>query len=163
MLWFIVTGLVGVGVGYVGWKVQRSGVEVGTVGRLGYLYVMSRLKGPDMDRALGVSKKRRGEYEVSYMLGGREYKIDVRKKSGPSWVRSIENGRGEDVTSKVMPYMGPNYDWHKNVYMTEDFGEEELMFELSNGERIRERGAIMLTRGDYEIKRLNEMNEKNKL
>ena len=51
-------------------------------------------------------------YEVSYKLLGKKYKMLVKIKRGPCPINSIIDDDGNDITDKVLPYMGPKFDWH---------------------------------------------------
>ena len=77
---------------------------------------------------------RMGVYEVSYTLRGKMYKIIIVKRNGPCPILQINNENYEDITQKVLPYMGPNYDWHGAKFTPEFFGCHSMNFELSNGE-----------------------------
>ena len=45
----------------------------------------------------------------------------------------ISNKNSEDVTAKILPYVGPNYDWHNSRLTPGLLGEKLLAFELYNG------------------------------
>lgn len=72
-------------------------------------------------------------YEVVYVINGRMYKMIVKPQRGPPPVLQISNENQEDVTEKVLPYMGPNYNWHGNIFTPKFFDCETLTFELSDG------------------------------
>jgi hypothetical protein len=71
---------------------------------------------------------------VSYMLNGKMYKIVTRPRRGPTGVLLICEGE-EDVSDLVMPFMGPNDDWHGFVFTPTFWGKESLTFYLSSGEQ----------------------------
>lgn len=76
----------------------------------------------------------RKTYEVSYVIEGKLYKMVVAPKRGPAPVIQISDDESNDITDHVLPYMGPNYDWHGNVFKPRFFGHKSLTFELLNGD-----------------------------
>jgi hypothetical protein len=71
---------------------------------------------------------------LTYYLDGRIYKIVLDHRKGPPLVLLVTDGDGEDVTTTVVPFLGPKRDWHKREF-TPYFWEKSLLsFELSNGE-----------------------------
>lgn len=72
-------------------------------------------------------------YEVTYVINGRMYKSVVKPQRGPPPVLQISNEKQEDVTDKVLPYMGPTYNWHGNIFTPKFFDYKTLTFELSDG------------------------------
>lgn len=75
----------------------------------------------------------RKTYEVSYVIEGKLYKMRVVPKRGPSPIIQISDEDFNDITYDVLPYMGPNYDWHRNTFKPEFFGRKSLTFSLSDG------------------------------
>lgn len=53
-------------------------------------------------------------YDISYVINGRMYKIRVKPRKGPIPVLKIVRDDGTDLTSELLPYMGPGYDWYEN-------------------------------------------------
>jgi hypothetical protein len=100
-----------------------------TVFWFGYLMVYQKIA-----KNLVVVKK--NEYDVHYIYHGQLYKIKCILPQGPQklQVLMVTNDKLEDVTSSIMPYMGPKQNFHNQVYRTKDFGEKELSFYLSNGD-----------------------------
>lgn len=80
-----------------------------------------------------VRKIDRKTYEVTYVINGRMYKMIVTPKLGPIPVLQISNDLENDVTDHVLPYMGPQYDWHGYKLTPKFFGYRSLTFELSDG------------------------------
>lgn len=72
-------------------------------------------------------------YELTYVINGRLYKMLVVPKRGPIPVLQISNDLENDVTEYVLPYMGPQYDWHGSRLDPQFFGYNSLTFELSDG------------------------------
>jgi len=71
--------------------------------------------------------------ELTYVINGRIYKMIIIRKRGPSPILQISNNFEIDVTDQILPYMGPQYDWHGNKFTPEFFGYSSLTFELGNG------------------------------
>lgn len=71
--------------------------------------------------------------ELTYVINGRIYKMIIIRKRGPSPILQISNNFENDVTDQILPYMGPQYDWHGNKFTPEFFGYSSLTFELGNG------------------------------
>ena len=72
-------------------------------------------------------------YEVTYVVNGKLQKLIVTPKRGPSPIMQIRNDVGEDVTNIVLPYMGPQYDWHYREFTPSFFDYKSLTFEFSDG------------------------------
>uniref|UniRef100_A0A6C0H3G0 Uncharacterized protein n=1 Tax=viral metagenome TaxID=1070528 RepID=A0A6C0H3G0_9ZZZZ len=72
-------------------------------------------------------------YELTYVINGRLYKMITNPIRGPVPILQISNDDGEDVTDIVLPYMGPQYDWHYREFSPSFFGYKSLTFELSDG------------------------------
>ena len=71
--------------------------------------------------------------ELTYVINGKMYKMIVLPKRGPAQVLQISNDLENDVTNQILPYMGPQYDWHGNTFTPEFFGFKSLTFELGDG------------------------------
>jgi hypothetical protein len=80
-----------------------------------------------------VKKLDRNIYEMRYVVNGRLYKMVVIPKRGPTPVLQISNDEDIDVTSQILPYMGPQYDWHNNKLTPKFFNYKTLTFQLSDG------------------------------
>jgi len=81
-----------------------------------------------------IRKVDRKTFEVSYSLNGKSYKMLIAPFRGPTPIMQVINDKDEDITSLVLPYMGPNYDWHGFEVDPSFFNTESLTFEMSNGE-----------------------------
>lgn len=79
-----------------------------------------------------VKEYEKNKYEVSYILHGKTYKVRTNIKKGPSPIYKICDGGKNDITHIILPLMGPNYDWHNNLFTPKDLGFESIMFELVN-------------------------------
>ena len=72
-------------------------------------------------------------YEVSYSINGKLYKMIVSPKRGPEYILQVSNEKQNDITSIVIPYLGPNYDWHNKSFTPNFFNCKLLNFELNDG------------------------------
>lgn len=80
-----------------------------------------------------VQKLKHGTYLVTYTIEGKVYKMFVIPTRGPSPVMNITDENSNDVTKMVLPYMGPNYNWHGISITPKNLEYEQLSFQLSNG------------------------------
>jgi hypothetical protein len=80
-----------------------------------------------------IKKLNKNKYELTYIIEGKLYKLVVNVTRGPSPVLQVINNHNNDVTSQIIPYIGPNYNWHKNQFTPDFFGYESLSFELADG------------------------------
>jgi hypothetical protein len=71
---------------------------------------------------------------ISYILNGKIYKVLIKAKKGPNLVLLVTDENNEDVTDIVLPYLGPNNDWHHNFFKPCFWNKKFLCFELSSGE-----------------------------
>jgi len=74
------------------------------------------------------------DISISYILNGKLYKVLVKAKKGPNLVLLVTDENDEDVTDTVVPYLGPNNDWHHNIFKPQFWNKKSLCFELSSGE-----------------------------
>jgi hypothetical protein len=72
-------------------------------------------------------------YEVTYVIDGKMYKMIVKPKRGPTPVLQVSNEEQLDVTNTIIPYMGPEYNWHRVKLSPQFFGYKSLTFELMDG------------------------------
>ena len=59
-----------------------------------------------------VKRVKKNTYLVTYVIDGKVYKMFVVPTRGPAPVLQISDDEGYDVTRVVLPFMGPNYNWH---------------------------------------------------
>jgi len=83
-----------------------------------------------------IKKIGKNKYEISYTINGKIYKNIVCVSKGPSKILQVCNDKQEDITSHVLPYIGPGYDCHGNKIVSSFFNSESLTFELSDGSEI---------------------------
>jgi hypothetical protein len=83
-----------------------------------------------------VKKIDKNMYQVSYVINGKMYNMIVKPTKGPTPILQIIDNTQRDITDEILPYMGPNYDWHNTKFNPEFFGYDSLYFQLSNGEEF---------------------------
>lgn len=81
-----------------------------------------------------VKKVKKNTYLVTYVIDGKVYKMFVVPTRGPAPVLQISDDEGYDVTRAVLPFMGPNYNWHGMGITPKNLLYESLAFEYSDGE-----------------------------
>jgi hypothetical protein len=86
------------------------------------------------------------DISISYVLNGKLYKILIKAKKGPNLVLLVTDENNEDITDTVLPYLGPNNDWHHNTFKPNFWNKKFMCFELSSGEMksFQEHDAIVL-------------------
>jgi len=71
---------------------------------------------------------------LTYYLDGRMYKIVLDHRKGPALVLLITDENQEDITTKIVPFLGPKRDWHKREFTPIFWGKKNLTFYLSDGQ-----------------------------
>jgi len=86
----------------------------------------------------------KNNYSLTYVINGNLYKHRVRIKRGPRPLLQIIDDNSNDVTEVIIPYLGPEYNWHGNKLTPKVLGYKSLAFELSDGtEKICEESQIL--------------------
>ncbi len=81
-----------------------------------------------------IVKIARNKYLIKYVISGKEYIMIVTPVRGPSPILQVINDNEEDITTEVLPYLGPCYDWHGTpIDFSSTFKSEKLTFNLSSG------------------------------
>ena len=80
-----------------------------------------------------VTKLDKNTYLVEYIIGGKIYKMIVLPKRGPNTIIQIRDHNEKDITDEILPYFGPNYDWHRVNLIPQFFKCEKMTFELDDG------------------------------
>lgn len=80
-----------------------------------------------------VKKLDKNTYLVEYIIGGKIYKMIVLPKRGPNTILQIRDHTEKDITDEILPYFGPNYDWHNVSVIPQFFNCEKMTFELDDG------------------------------
>lgn len=73
------------------------------------------------------------KYIISYNIKGKNYKFIVKHEKGPPRIFLITDEDKNDITDLVMPYMGPEYNFHDIAYTPSFFDKSEINFELFDG------------------------------
>ena len=78
--------------------------------------------------------------QIKYNYRGKSYYILSSIPRGPLSkkinIHKICNAEGKDVTGNILPFLGPNFDWHNLSYTPNDFNEDTLKFILDNNETV---------------------------
>ena len=72
-------------------------------------------------------------YLITYIIKGKTYKIIINLKRGPRGILLVSDENEKDVSDLIFPYLGPNENFHGQLYTPNFFDRKELIFELSNG------------------------------
>lgn len=81
-----------------------------------------------------VKKLDKNTYELQYIINGKLYKMIIIPKKGPSPIIQIRDDNDTDVTEEILPYYGPNYNWHSISIIPQLFKCKSLTFELADGD-----------------------------
>lgn len=83
-------------------------------------------------------------YEVSYNINDKHYKFIVSHSSRPHNLSHINNEKGEDITNLLLPYLGPEYNWHNTKLTPNFFGYSKLVFyHLDGTETIYDSNTVL--------------------
>jgi hypothetical protein len=100
-----------------GWVVSRFGIPtLATLTRL-----MTR-KSSSLIHVKGLC------WELHYYHNNQKYIIPLTIHPKPNKFAEIVNFEGDDISTKILPYMGPNFNFHLVEYKPRDFGEKEITF-----------------------------------
>jgi hypothetical protein len=83
-----------------------------------------------------VRKIGKNKFEVTYILNEQEYKFIIEGRRGPKNILAVRDENDNDVTEKMMPYLGPKQNWHGRKFTPNNFGHERLTFELVGGQQL---------------------------
>lgn len=81
-----------------------------------------------------IKKIGKNKYELKYVINGKLYKKIIIPERGPLPVILIMNEKNEDVTEQILPYIGPNNNFHNEKFNPIFFGYKKLIFEMLNEE-----------------------------
>lgn len=81
-----------------------------------------------------IHQKDKRTIEVSYVIKGKLYTMVIKPKRGPSSVLLVTDQTDSDVSDLVVPYLGPQEDWHNRIFTPGFWNKESLTFEMSMGE-----------------------------
>ena len=80
-----------------------------------------------------VKKIGKNKYELKYIINGKLYKKIIIPERGPLPIICITNETDDDITEQILPYIGPNNDFHNEKFTPNFFGQKTLIFEMSEG------------------------------
>lgn len=71
-------------------------------------------------------------YDISYFFKNTPYIIRFYHKKGPRPIFRIKitTDNHIDVTDKIIPFLGPDLNWHNQIYFPELFGFSSLYFHI---------------------------------
>jgi hypothetical protein len=77
----------------------------------------------------------KNKYEISYVINNKLFKFHTYIHKGPLPIIQIIDNNDCDVTTVVLPYLGPQFKGHGNISPTPSLmGYESLTFEMSTGD-----------------------------
>ena len=77
----------------------------------------------------------KNSYELSYIVNGKLYKMIIKPIRGPIPILCVKNENNIDITEQILPYLGPNNDWHGKKYYPDFFKHKILNIELLDGSK----------------------------
>jgi hypothetical protein len=78
----------------------------------------------------------RGEYtELIYFFNRKQYRMILKQKKGPNPILQISHN-DIDVTDDILPYFGPEMNWHHFIFNPLFWGYDHLVFQLSDGNEV---------------------------
>ena len=77
----------------------------------------------------------KNSYELSYIVHGKLYKMIIKPIRGPIPILCVTNENNIDITEQILPYLGPNNDWHGKKYYPDFFKHKTLNIELLDGSK----------------------------
>lgn len=78
--------------------------------------------------------KEKDVYEISYRIKNNLYKFRTKQKKGPSKILLISDENDDDITEQMIPYLGPQSDFHNIKYTPYDFNKKKLeIYTVSGG------------------------------
>ena len=83
-----------------------------------------------------VTKINRKLYKVDYIIEGKPYSLLVNVKRGPNDITFV-NENDENISNQVLPYYGPNRDWH-NHFLSASFFDCNKIIVYKNNMKIAE-------------------------
>jgi len=78
-------------------------------------------------------------YDISYKLYNKKFKLRFCYKRGPKrkiFFKVYDQNR-QDVTSDIETFLGPDINWHHQVYFPKLLGYDALIFSLDDKKEIR--------------------------
>lgn len=79
----------------------------------------------------------KNNYELTYNIQGKYYKIIIHKVKGPMNIIKVENSNKEDVTDTILAYYGISRDFHGSIYKPTDLGFNSLKFFMMDDQILK--------------------------
>lgn len=89
-------------------------------------------------RKLSIQKREairinKNSYEICYTFENKQYKMHITPIVGPSSVMRVIDEKGNDVSDIILPYYGPEQNWHGRTFSPSFFNCKTLTFESFDG------------------------------
>jgi hypothetical protein len=81
-----------------------------------------------------VTKLDKNTYEIDYVVGGKLYRMIAIPKKGPCPILQIRDEYDNDITNRILPYYGPNYDWYSISFIPQFFKCKIMVFAMQDGQ-----------------------------
>ncbi len=79
-----------------------------------------------------VKKIDKNRFEVTYSIRGKVYKMVQKNRRGPIDIMLVHDEDKKDVNSLILPYYGPNLDFHNSIFIPAFWGKKKLSFYMTN-------------------------------
>jgi hypothetical protein len=87
-----------------------------------------------LNRSVVQQGPQRSQYHISYVIQGKLYTMVVKLKKGPQNILLISDEKKEDVTDLILPFLGPEQNWHSKTFSPSFWNREFLEFDTADGE-----------------------------
>ena len=75
----------------------------------------------------------KNKYAITYMINGRLYKTIVKTSRGPRKIILVSDENQDDISHLIFQYLGPEENFHNEIFTPSFFNKKELIFEMSDG------------------------------
>lgn len=69
---------------------------------------------------------------ITYIHNGHLYKIPIKIKKGPQLIDRVTDEEGKDCKLDIIPFFGPDHDWHGQELTPSFWNKKRLDFKLFN-------------------------------
>ena len=91
------------------------------------IYTVHQMKIQNIQQS--VKRINKKTYKVQYTVENKPYTMFVKVKRGPKKIWQIYDQNNVDITNDILPYFGPNSDWHGCKYISPGLlGYEKIKF-----------------------------------
>lgn len=70
---------------------------------------------------------------VTYQINNKIFKMFIKPKKGPNKIVNIFDQDKNNITQQILPFFGPEQNWHMNNFKPSFWNKEKISFELSSG------------------------------